>query len=452
MKKIVLKVIIGIIAVFTVTFSSVYATDKNTTNTNLPSSYDLRNDININVENQGQRGWCSAYVQTKVIQTFLQKTRGTKYNFSEAFIAYSEAPYFGGDVEWKTDITMANVLVRSFFDSKYVLESEFPNQNYAFNEKNKQRFTNAKSIIKSMELACLENNQQIKNHIMTKGGAYLSIDSNEKWYNPYTHAIYCNEKKETEGIELKTREQVLKYVNETTNHAVTIIGWDDNYSKDNFKSSCRPQNNGAWLVLNSWGNKWGNNGTAWVSYEDVTDNIGYGLKIGIEKITLEGELNASFSYGIVNNTVLASITADDEIEDIEGWEQKEGYVKYTKVFTKYFEPYTIELKSKTDGATTVVEVNIPKEEFEIIKERNEQEELKRKEELERQRKNDMISFYVMVIFIVIIIVFIMLIVKLISLLFKKKKDKEEKRKYKSLKYKIIIIELILIVLAVIFML
>lgn len=43
-----------------------------------------------------------------------------------------------------------------------------------------------------------------------------------------------------------------------SNHAITIIGWDD--SKQ------------AWLVRNSWGTNWGDNGYAWVSYN--TNNIG----------------------------------------------------------------------------------------------------------------------------------------------------------------------------------
>ena len=37
------------------------------------------------------------------------------------------------------------------------------------------------------------------------------------------------------------------------NHAVTIVGWDDNYPKENFLSEHQPTYNGAWLVKNSWG-------------------------------------------------------------------------------------------------------------------------------------------------------------------------------------------------------
>ena len=39
----------------------------------------------------------------------------------------------------------------------------------------------------------------------------------------------------------------------SSNHAVTIIGWDDNYSKEYFSADHQPPADGAWLVKNSWG-------------------------------------------------------------------------------------------------------------------------------------------------------------------------------------------------------
>ena len=58
-----------------------------------------------------------------------------------------------------------------------------------------------------------------------------------------------------------------------TDHEVSIIGWNDNYTMTNPNTGV--VSTGAWLVQNSWGtNAWGNqtvtnNGTFWASYNDA---------------------------------------------------------------------------------------------------------------------------------------------------------------------------------------
>ena len=57
-----------------------------------------------------------------------------------------------------------------------------------------------------------------------------------------------------------------------SNHAIAVVGWDDDYPKDNFLLEHQPNNNGAWLIKNSYGSHSSDNGYMWISYEDDSFN------------------------------------------------------------------------------------------------------------------------------------------------------------------------------------
>ncbi|MDR3255807.1 MAG: lectin like domain-containing protein [Synergistaceae bacterium] len=59
---------------------------------------------------------------------------------------------------------------------------------------------------------------------------------------------------------------------EVIDHSVTLVGWDDNYPKENFRTSDGrvPPRDGAWRIQNSWGENEGDNGYYWISYEDTS--------------------------------------------------------------------------------------------------------------------------------------------------------------------------------------
>ncbi len=63
-----------------------------------------------------------------------------------------------------------------------------------------------------------------------------------------------------------------QYTNEPlkANHAVTIVGWDDTFSAENWPEDRHPPADGVWIVKNSWGDQWGTDGYFLLSYYDKT--------------------------------------------------------------------------------------------------------------------------------------------------------------------------------------
>jgi hypothetical protein len=57
------------------------------------------------------------------------------------------------------------------------------------------------------------------------------------------------------------------------NHQVTVVGYDDNFSRDNFNEEVRPASDGAFLIKNSWGKGRHDGGYFWLSYESKIANV-----------------------------------------------------------------------------------------------------------------------------------------------------------------------------------
>ena len=114
------------------------------------------------------------------------------------------------------------------------------------------RYTSYGYLVNSDDLDASDH-ESIKQHLMTTGALCCSYYTDSSKYSNgeyYREAYYNND----------------IY---STNHEVTIVGWDDNYSKDNFKSAV-PPGDGAWIIKNSWGNWSHNNGYFYMSYYDVS--------------------------------------------------------------------------------------------------------------------------------------------------------------------------------------
>ena len=104
------------------------------------------------------------------------------------------------------------------------------------------------------------DNDALKKAILEFGGLYATM----KLYTPYYQG--------TSILIPYWNENGAYYCPEIgAGHAVTLVGWDDNYAKDNFNSKCRPDGNGAWIVKDSYGTALPrDNGYIYVSYYDTT--------------------------------------------------------------------------------------------------------------------------------------------------------------------------------------
>lgn len=248
----------------------------------LPTSYDSRDEgIVTPVRSQGITSVCWAIAATDQIAVNLQKKALDSTVFSPAHLAW----FAHRSLVYSADRTAGDgTLVKdpyshggNWLDAAAAmsawngpaLDSDFP-----FNEQNISgmgNYTEASRFVKNAVMksaTCYyakENAavadisdtqmQKIKQAILHDGAVQLSFYSDTDYFNSNNNqtAYYQN-------------------VQTITNHAVTVVGWDDEFSRENFKSDCRPRADGAWLCKNSWGVLWGDEGYFWLSYEEHSLN------------------------------------------------------------------------------------------------------------------------------------------------------------------------------------
>ena len=274
---------------------------------NIASSFDLRSKINIRVKNQRETGLCWAFATLGALRTHYSLVYNQEYDFSESHLDYITSKEFdeknareresGGG--WNTS--------SKYFLNKFgpVLESQFPFRKQVSPDE-KEEILNMQPVVQvsnfkvfpniykkrqadgTIEYSGIgnievsENSVQlfrnaVKKHIMANGGLYAGIRTNGNFTGINTG--YEN----TEGAFSQFDDGSIDK-GDTGSHVVVIIGWDDNYSRDLFHCKnkngefVKPEHNGAYLCLNSYGETWGEGGFQWISYDDAeieSELVGY---------------------------------------------------------------------------------------------------------------------------------------------------------------------------------
>lgn len=227
----------------------------------LPASYNT-SPIVFDAENQGVTDICWAFTFNENIELNMVKTTGMKHDFSEQNMKF-ETSYITNPEHGflRTPNGTGNELMALAYTTSLgsVYEAVFP-----FSESVEQQYKATAyyghvedCIMQSYIPTEADRNDVvtfIKQQVYENGavGCALNYQNSPMYENASKSSYYYY------GTSLNV------------NHAVTIVGWDDNYSASNF--ALAPAGNGAFLVKNSWGNYHNNNTSPyfWLSYYDRT--------------------------------------------------------------------------------------------------------------------------------------------------------------------------------------
>ncbi|MBQ3409415.1 MAG: hypothetical protein IJH12_09460 [Clostridia bacterium] len=236
----------------------------------LPKKFNLNEKINVVVEDQRQFGLCWDFASVKSLETNLALTEGKDYDFSESHIDYMTSNLMSSMIREEnnggnfSDMKSYNEMYKGF-----VLEEEVPLNVYEEYEYNTfynipkeelyiTKYAEFPTFYRYEDMSQEEYDSKrnalqtaVKTHIMNYGSIYAVIAAPDYGKNHYMKDY--TDAEDSRG-----------------SHAISIVGWDDTYSKDNFLSpkGNKPENDGAYIALNSWGTNWGDGGYFYISYED----------------------------------------------------------------------------------------------------------------------------------------------------------------------------------------
>jgi len=223
----------------------------------LPEAYDLRTEGWVTpIKSQGQSGSCWAFSSLASLESYILRTEGESRDFSENNMKNLVTKYYSDGFDLIADNGGNSFIAMAYLTrwSGPVNESADP-----FNETSIYSPADLpvqKHVQKVVVLPVRNNsldNELIKRALIDYGAVFSTMCWNQVDYQDKNYSyIYTG--------------------SSSANHAITIVGWNDSFDRNRFNQV--PAGNGAFIVKNSWGEKWGEEGYFYISYYDT--KIGYG--------------------------------------------------------------------------------------------------------------------------------------------------------------------------------
>ena len=138
--------------------------------------------------------------------------------------------------------------------------------------------------------------------------------------------------------------------NSGPNHEITIVGWDDTFSKNNFNTT--PEGDGAWIVKNSWDSSWGDGGYFYISYYDASLGSGNPAAAAVACATDSYDNNYfygnTFSYGFISTKKAA------QVFKVKGSKEQEKLTAVSVMMDSDKADYAIQIYKNPDMVNGVV--------------------------------------------------------------------------------------------------
>ena len=258
----------------------------------IPYAYDYREKgRKPAVIDQGKYGTCWAFASLTALSSSILPEENLQFSPDHMSLKNS----FCGDQNSGGEYTMAMAYLSAWQGP--VLEQDDP-----YGDGYSPEGLDAVKHVQEIQIIEGKDFQRIKEAVYKYGGVQSSLytsltgsASRSMYYNQKNYA-YC-------------------YIGtEKPNHDIVIIGWDDNYPKENFNTEL--EGNGAFICQNSWGEEFGDDGVFYVSYYDT--NIG------------------------MHNVVYTSVEEPDNYDhlyqsDLCGWVGQVGYGSDTAYFANVYQ-------------------------------------------------------------------------------------------------------------------